>query len=327
MKSIILIAMSVVPVLMSATAQAYPLLSSFATTVNGRVLFYRDHENKDKYWYFSNVIDPVTNLDGSVSKPVIRSNRFYFAYSGQAQVRQADLQQFADTMHISPNDISAIPFEKTDSTMCMDVDGENVKIQIPLKVGSFLEHLPVTVTSKDPDSIDILKEAMTNGSGVNCSATVQYKVAADAHTIHYEVNMNQVYTEFAMEARARYWFVEVAIKTLLQKYARMGYIKLTEFKDGDMTQPPTTVDPNNTSRSTLDMFDQVFDLVIKEIFERKTKIPQGEALPAPGQGAAFGLRAGYVRSEEDFGFKGDYKMQGTRLHESQIQIRVAPLKE
>ena len=310
----------------SAQAQAYPLLSTFAESSNGRVLFYQDHTNASKYWYFSNVIDPVENLDGSVSIPVVRPHSLYFAYSGQAQVRKSDLVEFAESKGIKLTDLAPMPFQKTELTGCFGTDAAKLSIQIPPRVGSFLEHLPVTVSSRDPETVDVVAEALKNGSGVNCFASVLYKVAADVHSIKYEVAMNDVFNQLEVGTYARYWIWEADLKTNLKNYARNGLIKVTEFKDGDYNQPQV-LDPKDGKQSTEDMFMTVFDLVIKQLLNRVTKIPQDAGLPAPGKGALFSLRANYVRSTEQFGFHGEYKLQGTRDHESLIQIRVAPKKQ
>jgi hypothetical protein len=319
----VLFSITLLSTLCTVHANAYPLLSSYAESINGRVMFYQDHQNPTKYWYFSNVIDPVENLDGSVSKPVIRPNYLYFAYTGQAQVRKSDLEEFAATKNIPLTSMVPVPIEKTELTACQNLDASKVTIQIPPRVGSFLEHLPVTIATRDPEAVDILTEALSNGSGVNCYASILYKVAADQHTIHFEVAMDDVFNQFQAAAYGRYWFFEVDLRTNLKNYARQGQIKVVEFKDGDTAQA-VTLDANDSSQSTEDMFNQVFDLVIKNLFVRMTKIPEDAALPGASNGALFSLRSNYTRSTEHFSFKGDYAMQGTRNHESLIQIRVAP---
>jgi hypothetical protein len=90
---------SVIPmVLFGMQSQAYPLLSAAAKSANGKVILYPDHLDRSKFWYFSNSIDPVANLDGSISKPIYRPNFLYFAYTGQAQARESDLKEFADAI-------------------------------------------------------------------------------------------------------------------------------------------------------------------------------------------------------------------------------------
>ena len=248
-------------------SEAYPLLSSFAESINGRVIFYQDHEltHANQYWYFSTAIDPVENLDGSVSRPVIRANDLYFAYSGQAQVRKSDLEEFAARKGIDPTMLAPVPFESTELTGCQNMDSSKVTIQIPPRVGTFLEHLPVTASTRDPEAVDILTEALKNGSGVNCYASVKYKVAADEHSIHYEVALDDIFNQFQMQTHARYWIWEVDLKTNLKNYAKNGWIKITEFKDGDLSKPQE-LNPNDKSQSTQDVFMTVFDMVIKQLF-------------------------------------------------------------
>jgi hypothetical protein len=216
-----------------------------------------------------------------------------------------------------------MPFESTTSTQCNLIDGDKVNIQIPKLVPSFLEFLPVTVTSHDPDSISVMKEAFENGSGVNCLAEVQYKVAADAHSIHYEVALDDVYSHFQSQMGIKTWFFEAKIKTDLLQYAKDGAIKVTEFVDGDLSKP-VEVDPNDKKSSTLDMFNKVFDSIVNQLFVRATKIPDGVGSLDPAKGGIFNLTTSYTRSTEHFSFKGDYALQVTRNHASLIQIRVSP---
>jgi hypothetical protein len=300
------------------SAYSYPLLSTGAGAGTGPegqvVMIYRDHQTPGLYWYIPTGIEPAANSDGRFNRPVVRPNYFSFSFRGQISASEEAVKSFATAHHLNRDQIIPIPFDYSRNVYCQNVDeNAGVKIDHPHTIGNYAEYVPVTVFTSNPEMVPILQEKIDQAGGINCSVDVGFKAVVDSYAIHYVADMKTIYERFEASLHGSAFIFEVDIHTLLESLRREGYIKITKLSDQSVL---TSEDQSDRAKAA---FEGVMDIIVKAMFERVTRLPDG---PMAAREKSFSLRADFRRNSEYLHFEGDYEEQGVVTKESAISIRV-----
>ncbi len=296
------------------SAVALPMVDKPVETGSMPVKLFPDHEKKDVYWYIPISVDPW-DRDSSYKSSLYRSaNALSVVYRGQPRVEEKMMKKIAKDLGVPVSKLVPISYEETKDLVCQNFYANDPQTQwlFPSKIGSYLEVVPMSLRTTNPEYINEIEYHLENG-GLACTVSVAFKGVSTAYKLKFEANMNEVFRRFEANAHAQGFFWEVDIHTLIQKLHREKIIKIESYQDDTI--------PDSEFKAQLKAaWDEVVRQITANLFKRQLQLPTGSI---EGRGKPWSLRTDYKYSEENNRYVAILESSAATLKKSQISIRMA----
>ncbi len=298
----------------SLAAKAYPVIDQIVPTGGQPIKVYPDHQTPGVYWYIPQSIEPWKRDDQFKSQLSYKEGKYLtFIFRGQASVDPQMLDQVAKALNTTKHNLTPIAYDSSENLVCQNIyTGLNLTWLFPNKIGNYLEVVPVSIRTTDPDLMEEVNDLVT-GNGLACTVDVTFKAVATGYHITMKADMNEVFTRFEAAAHAEYLWWEVDIHTLIQKLYQDGIIQFEKYQDPDYVN--TTLDTQLAAS-----WDEVTNQVIQLMFKPAPTLPSGGIA---GRGKAWSLRVDYERNELHRNFVTELNARTVSKKTSQIGLRLA----
>jgi hypothetical protein len=312
------IAISTLLILISGSlivAFGLPLIDKIANTGGASVKVYPDRDEPTKYWYIPVSVEPWSRDNKYKSQLYVSPNKtkLTFIFRGQASVDDDTLTNVAKALGVPKANLSPVAYDNTSNLVCQNVFvGGKVQWIWPTKIGGYLEVVPISLRTTDPQMVDEL-EQIINGGGLACTVDLQFRAVYTAYAFKMKADLNSVYDRFQAAAHAEGAWWEVDINTLLEKLEKEGVITFETLQDPSAPQTPL----DDMVKSAV---DDILRRVVAEMFTPALKLPTGDIV---GRGKPWSLRVDYRHSEEHKHYTVIVKSEKVALKNSAIGIRMA----
>lgn len=299
----------------SLSAKAYPVIDQ-AVPVGGRpIAVYHDYQNPSVYWYIPQSIEPWKRDGRYRSSLYDDGSRLSFVFRGQASVEDSMLDDVAQSLGTSKANLMPIAYDSSSNFVCQDIfmTEDQVSWQFPKMIGNYLEVVPVSIRTKNPDSVKELRYHLTKGGGLACTVEVTFKGVSTAYNLVMTGDLNRVYERFEASAHAEYLWWEADIHTMIEKLRTDHVIEIRSLEDP--TMPQSELDKKIQAAT-----DQIMNAITTAMFTPALKLPQGDIA---GRGKAWSLRADYKRTEEHAHAQLVLDSNKVQAKSSQISLRLA----
>ncbi len=307
-----LLAMSLLTV--GTTAGAYPLVDEIVPAGGLPIKIYKDHAVPGVYHYIPQSVEPWSLNNDFKSELVYKPGKVLtFVFRGQASVDPTILKKAAKALGTTTDNLAPIAYEKSSNLTCQNVYvGEDLTWLFPDKIGNYLEVVPVTIRTKDPDLMEEVYE-LVSGNGLACVVDVTFKAVSTGYHLTLRANMNEVYERFEAAFHAEYLVFELDIHTIIQKLVQDGVIKLEKFEDSEFAQTPLDA-------QIAASYAEITRRVIEMMFTPAPKLPAGGV---PAASRPFSLRMDYQKSELHKNYVADLSSKFVSTKTTQIGLRIA----
>ncbi len=296
------------------SAQALPRVDAAVETGSVPVKVFPDHERDDVYWYIPISIDPWTRNSQYKSSLYENDTVLSFVFRGQASVNKEMLEEVAENIGVPVGKLVPISYERSENLICQNfyADNPQTKWIFPSSIGNYLEVLPISFRTTDPQ----VKEEVSyhfNHGGLGCTVGVKFKAVSTAYKLKFTANMNDIYKRFESAAHAQGLWWEVDLHALTEKLRREKIIEIEAYQDDTL--------PDSEFKTQLKAaWDEVVSQITANLFTRTLKLPDG---PMAGRGKAWSLRSDYRYSEEQNHYVAILQSKSVSLKESLISVRMA----
>lgn len=292
-----------------------PLVDKIANTGGAAVKVYPDRDEINKYWYIPVSVEPWARDNKFKSQLYVApdKSKLTFIFRGQASVDDDTLTNVAKALGVPKANLSPVAYDSTQNLVCQNVFvGEKVQWLWPPKIGGYLEVVPISIRTTDPNMVDELQQLITGG-GLACTVDLQFRAVYTAYAFTMTADLDSVYDKFQANAHAEGAWWEVDINTMIEKLEKDGVIKFEKLEDP--SAPKTPLD--DMVKTAL---DDIVRRIVAEMFTPALKLPTGDIV---GRGKPWSLRIDYKHSEEHKHFKVIVKSEQVALKSSTIGIRMA----
>ena len=300
--------------LAGATAQALPVIDQVVPTGGQPIKVYPDHKVNGVYWYIPQSIEPWTRDDQFKSQLTYKKGKVLtFIFRGQASVERHMLEEVAKALGTSVDNLTPIAYDSSENLVCQNVyAGLNLTWLFPNKIGNYLEVVPVSIRTTDPDLMEEVNDLVT-GNGLACTVDVTFKAVTTGYHLTMHANMNEVYSRFEAAAHAEGWWWEVDLHTVIQNLVADGIIQFDKYEDPEFAQTPL-------DQQIAASYEEVTQKIIELMFKPAPALPSGGIV---GRGKAFSLRVDYQKSEMHKNFTTELSSRFVTKKTSQIGLRLA----
>jgi hypothetical protein len=296
-----------------AMCQAYPQIDSVVPTAGAPLKVYRDHDDPNQFWYIPTSIEPWSRDDTYKSSLYETDKVLSFVFRGQASVEEKDLEKVADVNGVSINNFSPIAYEYSKNVECEDFySSTDVQWLFPSMIGNYLEVVPVSLRTTNPDLIQEIGSHLKDG-GLACTVEVGFKANATAYDVTFSTDLDRVYHKFQADLHAEYFIFEADIATTIQSLVTDGTITIKVTQDSTLAQ--SEIDKQQQAA-----MNSIETTIIQQLFTPELKLPDGDLV---GRGKPFSLRASWASSEEHKNYKLHIQGSDVVIKDSQIGIRLA----
>jgi len=298
----------------ASSAMAYPLLDVAVPSGGLPIKIYKDHAVPGVYYYIPQSIEPWSINDDYKSQVVYKKGKsITFVFRGQASVDADMLKQAAKAIGTKVDNLLPIAYDSSENLTCQNVyAADELTWAFPSKIGNYLEVVPVTLRSTNPNVVDEINELVTGG-GLACIVDVTFKAVTTGYHVTMKADMNEVYTRFEAGFSASYMFFEVDLHTVIQKLIQDGVITIEKYEDPEYANTPL-------DQQVAASFDQIEQKVIELMFTPAPKLPAG-GIPAASR--PFSLRVDYQKSEMHKHYEADLDGKYVSKKTSSIGLRLA----
>jgi hypothetical protein len=295
-------------------AHAYPVIDQVVSTGTLPIKIYPDHQTKNVYWYIPQSIEPWSKDDKFKSQlSYKRGSHLTLIFRGQASVEPDMLRRVAKTLSVPADNLAPIAYDSSSGLVCQNIyTGLNLTWLFPSKIGNYMEVVPVSIRTTDPQLVEEVNELVT-GNGLACTVDVTFKAVSSGYNIVMKGDLNEVYSRFEAAAHAEGLWWEVDVHTVLQNLHSSGVIRFEKFEDPEFQQTPL-------DRQISASWEEVTKRVIELMFKPAPKLPDGGLV---GRGKAWSLRADYQRSEMNRNYNVQLNSRFVSSKTSQIGLRIA----
>jgi hypothetical protein len=295
-------------------AFAYPVIDQVVPTHGEPIKVYPDHQTPGVYWYIPQSIEPWHKNDNYQSALYQSAHALTFVFRGQASVDSAMLDRVAQALGTSPGNFAPIAYEYSRNFQCQNVyDDAQLKWVFPKMIGNYLEIVPISLRTTNPDLIEELSMLLNTEHGLACTVEVGFKGVSTAYNLSLHADMDQVYSRFEAAAHAEVLWWEADAHTLIENLVKDKTIRVESLEDASM--PQTELD-----KKTGAAMDEIVKHIVAEIFTPSQKLPDG---PMEGRGKAFSLRVDYRRSEQHSHYSAVLDSRKVNVKDTQISVRLS----
>lgn len=298
----------------AGSAAAYPVIDRVVPTGGQPIKVYPDHLVDGVFWYIPQSIEPWSRDNTFKSQLSYKKNKYLsFIFRGQASVERKMLEDVAKAIGTSVDNMTPIAYDSSENLVCQNIyTGLDVTWLFPPRIGNYLEVVPVSIRTTNPDLMEEINDLVT-GNGLACTVDVTFKAVSTGYHVTMYANMNEVYERFEMGAHAEYWIWEVDIHAVVQKLISDGVIRIEKFEDPEFAQTPL-------DQQIAASYEEVTKQVLQLMFKPAPALPAGGIA---GRGKAFSLRMDYQKSELHRTFQADLSSRYVSKKTSQIGLRLA----
>lgn len=307
-------ALMMIIMMFTASAVAYPVIDQIVPTGGQAIKVYPDHQTQGVYWYMPQSIEPWSKDDHFKSQLTYKKDQYLtFIFRGQASVEESILKKVAKALNTPISNLTPIAYDSSENLVCQNIyANENLTWLFPSKIGNYLEVVPVSIRTTDPNLMEEVND-LVSGNGLACTVDVTFKAVSTGYHLKMTGDMNEVYSRFEMSAHAEGIWWEVDLHTVLQDLYAKGIIQFEKYEDPDFAQTPL-------DKQIAASWDEVTKKVIEKMFAPAPKLPEGNTV---GRGKAWSLRVDYQKSEVNKNYTVILNSRFVNKKTSQIGLRLA----
>jgi hypothetical protein len=147
-----------------------PLIDKIANTGGAAVKVYPDRDEPNKYWYIPVSVEPWTRNNQFKSQLYVSpdKSKLTFIFRGQASVDDDTLTNVAKALGVPKANLSPVAYDSTQNLVCQNVFvGEKVQWVWPPKIGGYLEVVPISMRTTDPNMVDELQQLRADAKTIS----------------------------------------------------------------------------------------------------------------------------------------------------------------
>ena len=295
-------------------AEAYPSIEQPIASHGLPVTVYRDFSHNDIYWYIPASIEPWTRDARYRSSLYDQDGVLSFIFRGQASVDERVLNELAASLHVSPANLVAVPYEDSKNLVCQNIfmDSDHVSWTLPKMIGNFQEVLPISIRTKNPKILNELRSHL-RGRGLACTVEVSFKVVAPSYRFEVHADLNRIYDilRAAGHISGIWWTVDLS--ATLEKLREDHLIEISSLEDASITQ----TEFDGKLKSAMDDF---LKTITTALFTPALKLPEGDI---SGRGSAWRLRGDFHHTAENQDMHVLLEAHRVQNRNTQISVRLA----
>ena len=131
---------------------------------------YPDRDEPNKYWYIPVSVEPWTRNNQFKSQLYVSpdKSKLTFIFRGQASVDDDTLTNVAKALGVPKANLSPVAYDSTQNLVCQNVFvGEKVQWVWPPKIGGYLEVVPISMRTTDPNMVDELQQLRADAKTIS----------------------------------------------------------------------------------------------------------------------------------------------------------------